>query len=112
MEVDQPITENGLSKMSPTNVVETADDSEIGSTESVQQNGKSHKNGLDVATSAASAGLADDDSNEAKGLEDEDTMERLMYTELDDCEEEGKKHSPIFRLTLGWEQVSFLMFGL
>lgn len=94
MEVDQPITENGLSKMSPTNVVETADDSEIGSTESVQQNGKSHKNGLDVATSAASAGLADDDSNEAKGLEDEDTMERLMYTELDDCEEEVQLDKP------------------
>nr|XP_029734653.1 activating transcription factor 7-interacting protein 1 [Aedes albopictus]XP_029734654.1 activating transcription factor 7-interacting protein 1 [Aedes albopictus]XP_029734655.1 activating transcription factor 7-interacting protein 1 [Aedes albopictus]XP_029734656.1 activating transcription factor 7-interacting protein 1 [Aedes albopictus]XP_029734657.1 activating transcription factor 7-interacting protein 1 [Aedes albopictus]XP_029734658.1 activating transcription factor 7-interacting prot len=90
MEVDQPITENGLSKMSPNNV-DSVKSAEIDGTESAQPNGTVHTDELVVAKakSVVSAASAEDDSsNEAKGLEDEDTMERLMYTELDDGDDE------------------------
>lgn len=93
MEVDQPITENGLSKMSPNNV-DSVKSAEIDGTESAQPNGTVHTDELVMAKakSVVSAASAEDDSsNEAKGLEDEDTMERLMYTELDDGDDEGKE---------------------
>lgn len=91
MEVGQPLKENGLPKMSPT--VDSTESSESVTDEVVQQNGTTmvNEDSLPDVTKVVSsvAAAADDDSNEAKGLEDDDAMERLMYSELDDADDEG-----------------------